>query len=121
MVSPPSYPVILTKPFKEFRRVLMTLALRELERYRPNGTLARRVVGVLVAWNGDPSDSRWSGVPVLTHTSFWNRYRTAKNIGKGEAMRDVIEMIVEHTKAPLEDMPQLADSPLILIGHSMGR
>ena len=106
--------------FKEFRRILMTLALRELERNGPNGSLARRVVGVYLAWNGDPPGSWLSGVPVLTHTSFWNRYRTAKKIGGAEAIRDVIGTIVERTKAPLENRPQVADSPLILIGHSMG-
>ncbi len=106
--------------FREFRRILMTLALRELERYGPNGTLARRVVGVYVAWNGDPLGSWRSGVPVLTHTTFWDRYRTAKRIGGGELVRDAIGKIVEHTKAPLADRPQMADSPLILIGHSMG-
>jgi hypothetical protein len=106
--------------FREFRRILMTLALRELERWGPNGTLARRVVGVYVSWNGDPHGWPLSRVPVLTHLTFWNRYGIARSVGAGQAMRDAIASIVSRTKAPLQDKPLLAESPLILIGHSMG-
>jgi hypothetical protein len=107
--------------FLAFRDVLMGLALREAERYAP-GPLGRRVVGVYLGWNGDPASSWMRDTRWLTHLSFWDRYRTAKKIGDGEAIRDTIRILVARTKDPVELSPgQLEpESPLILVGHSMG-
>ena len=108
--------------FKAFRKVLGALMLREAERYhgRPNGG-GRRLVGIYLAWNGDPA-MRWlARTPALTHASFWNRYRVASRIGAGSALRDALRLVVAATKGPLSpgggDVPE---SPLVLIGHSMG-
>jgi pimeloyl-ACP methyl ester carboxylesterase len=111
--------------FKGFRQVLASLALREAERTgvleAESGAqplLGRRVVGVYLGWSGDPECSwlpRW-----LTHASFWERYKVAETIGGGHDMSKAIRKIVASTKDPLGSVPERPESPLILIGHSMG-
>ena len=109
--------------FHSFRLVLESLALRELE--RPHW---RRVVGICLAWNGDPVDGfrgALSGLPMLTHSTFWNRYPVAQRIGAGTAFQDTLRGIIGATKEPIpvaESQPSALrpDSPLIMIGHSMG-
>jgi hypothetical protein len=59
--------------FMQFRRILMSLALREAERYGIGGIPAgRRVVGVYLGWNGDPQSGfyAWIAKHVHTITSF---------------------------------------------------
>lgn len=109
------------KHFAEFRRILMSLTLREAERYHPEPS-GRRVVGIYLAWQGDPPsgfaalNDTW-----LTHLSFFGRYRTAKKIGDGNAFGMTIKEIVERTKGPPPSaMPQQPESPLTFLGHSMG-
>ena len=111
--------------FREFRNVLAGLALREAERYlRPEegGEIeirgGRRVVGIYLGWNGDPANS-WRVNTLLNHTTFWGRYDVAKKIGAGNDLRAAVRQIVASTKDPL-DGQQTPESPLILIGHSMG-
>jgi hypothetical protein len=109
--------------FRAFRDVLFAITRREAERYFPTPA-GRRVVGIYIGWNGDPSDSWLTNAGPLTHLSFWNRYSTAKRIGDGSALRDTIRTIVARTKdrLPSETTPPAPppESPLILIGHSMG-
>ena len=102
--------------FKAFREVLRSLSLREAERYLPEPG-GRRVIGVYFGWNGDPAGSRLRSTRWLTHSSFWNRYRTAKRIADSEDIRNGLQAIVAATKDPIEARPE---SPLIMIGHSMG-
>src|SRR5437868_3968686 len=65
-------------------RVLRSLTLRKAERYFTDpASGGRRVVGVYIGRNGDPT-CRWTNAGALTHVSFWNRYRAAKQIGDGE-------------------------------------
>ena len=45
--------------FRQFRRVLMGVAVREAERYLKAEEGARRVVGIYLGWNGDPTS--WFG------------------------------------------------------------
>jgi hypothetical protein len=108
--------------FAAFRKVLMSLALREAERYRPEGPIGRRVVGVYLAWQGDPTS--WFGLlreTWLTHFTFFGRYGTAKRIGSGDALRMTIREIVDCTKGPPpRETPDQPESPLTLVGHSMG-
>jgi hypothetical protein len=112
--------------FHAFRLVLESLALREAERYSDDGKEAgRRVVGIYVAWNGDPEASWISGIPVLTHGTFWNRYAVAEKIGGSMQFQESIRKIVNSTKGPITDSEeQLSafrpESPLVIIGHSMG-
>jgi hypothetical protein len=109
--------------FHSFRLVLESLALRELE--RPHW---RRVVGVYIAWNGDPVGGLrgvLSHVPWLKHNSFNDRYRVAQRIGAGDGFQDALCKIIRTTKEPLavpasERSEFEPDSPLIMIGHSMG-
>jgi hypothetical protein len=106
--------------FRQFRRILMGLAVRESERYLENNTRGRRVIGVYLGWNGDPTS--WIGAWLsrtdhLTHLSFYNRYREAEAVGGGRDLREVIRTIVEATKKPITGKPE---SPLVLSGHSMG-
>lgn len=103
--------------FEGFRRVLASLALRESERVAKT-PFGRRVVGVYLAWRGDPAclSARWCK-PWLTSLAFFNRYNTAKRIGDGGALRATIRAIVKCTKDRGQGRPE---SPLALIGHSMG-
>jgi pimeloyl-ACP methyl ester carboxylesterase len=106
--------------FRAFRNVLASLTLRESERYDTSGSRGRRVVGIYLAWNGDPAGSWLSWLrrtKWLTHLSFRDRYRTAKRIGENQDILDVFRSIVTATKTPMDQKPE---SPLILIGHSMG-
>ena len=107
--------------FRQFRRVLMGLAVRESERYLPSGEpAARRVVGIYLGWNGDPTSwfGKWlSGTDYATHLSFYNRYKEAEAVGGGGAIREAIRKIIDATKEPKTNEPE---SPLILVGHSMG-
>lgn len=109
--------------FHAFRLLLESLALRELE--RPHW---RRVVGVYVGWNGDPEEGvlrHLSRAGPLTHGTFWDRYSVAERIGAGAAFQDALRTIITTTKEPLPAMagqptPSAAESPLVMIGHSMG-
>jgi hypothetical protein len=109
--------------FHSFRLLLESLALRERE--RPHW---RRVVGVYIGWNGDPVEGtlrHLSGAGILTHGSFWNRYPVAERIGACAAFQETLRTIITTTKEPLQAMPgepapSAAESPLIMIGHSMG-
>jgi hypothetical protein len=112
--------------FRAFRKILSALMLREAERYfgGPHGG-GRRVVGIYLGWNGDPARRWLARAPYLTHASFWNRYRFARRIGAGRALRDALRLVVTATKGPLSPgsgaaSVNLPESPLVLIGHSMG-
>ncbi len=97
--------------FAGFRKILMGLTLREAERHGPDGPAGRRVVGVYLAWQGDPASFGLLRKTWLTVLSFLNRYYTAKRIGDGDALRMTISEIVDCTKAPApREMPH----------HSMG-
>jgi hypothetical protein len=98
--------------FVAFRELLMGLTLREAERYGA-GPCGRRVIGVYVGWNGDPSS--WIGP---TETSFWDRLAVAGAVGDG-ALRYALRELVRATKDPaVADAPH--ESPFVLVGHSMG-
>lgn len=109
--------------FHSFRLLLESLAIREME--RPNW---RRVVGVCLGWNGDPVGGALGAigsVPYLTHGTFWDRYPVADRIGAGSAFRDVLRQIIGTTKDPIASgggAPTISrpESPLVMIGHSMG-
>jgi hypothetical protein len=102
--------------FAEFRRVLMTLALREAERYVP-GPAGRRVVGVYIGWNGDPTKGMLSHMNEIL--SFWNRYKVATRIAQSSNIRQALGAVIDQTKETL-DSKVTAQSPLVMIGHSMG-
>lgn len=106
--------------FHAFRLVLESLALRETERYSPAGAGGRRVVGIYVGWNGDPESSWVSGVPVLTHSTFWNRYPVAQAIGSASPFREAVRRVVAATKEAKPVPAEQPESPLVMIGHSMG-
>jgi hypothetical protein len=106
------------KHFAAFRQVLKALTLREAERYDATGPKGRCIVGIYVGWNGDPPGSLLPSLGFLTHASFWDRGKTAETIGGGADLRDAMAKIFTATKAPNQDIA--TESPLILIGHSMG-
>ena len=111
--------------FHAFRLVLESLALREAERYFDGREAGRRVVGIYLAWNGDPEDSWISGIPALTYGTFWNCYDVAEKIGGSTQFQELIRRIVTSTKGPTTDSeeqlsPFGPESPLVTIGHSMG-
>lgn len=110
--------------FQGFRSILASFALREAERYTGGVGAGRRVVGVFFGWHGDPVASRLPHTSWLRHLSFRNRYQTARKIGNGKYIREAIFTIVASTKEPIEphlpSFGQRPESPLILIGHSMG-
>ena len=99
--------------FSEFRRILMSLALREAERYAPKGAGGRRVVGIYFGWNGDPeAGPSWP--------SFQKRSRVAVDIAKSTEIRQALTSIIDATKRRLASTRTHEESPLIMIGHSMG-
>jgi len=102
--------------------VLKGLTLREAERVLPAGVYGgRRVIGIYIGWSGDPPDSRLQRIPWLTNLSYYNRTRTAGQIGSTPPIEKAIEEIVLATKRLLEgDLMARPESPLIMIGHSMG-
>ena len=107
--------------FKGFRKLLTMLTLREAERYTNAGEgIGRRVVGILLGWQGDPVWWPWSWLRrtrVSAHFSFKGRYDVAQTIGEREPIRETIRNIVSRTKEP---RPHRPESPLVLSGHSMG-
>lgn len=109
--------------FVSFRGLLSSLCLREAERYDdfPRG---RRVIGIYLAWDGDPDDSWLAEIPFLKHLTFWDRYETASNVGSGGALYKIVYSLILATKSPLqaitEEHNKHAISPLILVGQSMG-
>lgn len=102
--------------FAAFRRILMSLALREAERYTPQAA-GRRVVGVYFGWNGDPKE----GVlyRINENLAFLNRYKVAVRIAERPNIRHALASIIDRTKATLEST-STPESPLVMIGHSMG-
>jgi hypothetical protein len=100
--------------FKAFRRVMMSLVLREAERNQS----ARRVIGVYLGWRGKASEGLLSSIS--DYLTFWSRLNTATRIGNGEAIKNTIRGIVETTKGKLSGEFEAPDSPLIFAGHSMG-
>src|SRR5439155_11564055 len=89
--------------FHGFREVLKALTLREAERYLSSGSYGgRRVIGIYIGWSGDPPDSRLKRIPVLTDLSFYERMRTAGEIGSAPPIEKAIQEIVLATKRPLD-------------------
>jgi hypothetical protein len=111
------------KHFHFFRLALESLALREVERQHIDGGYSgRRVVGIYIAWNGDPG-SLGSKIPLWTETFFWNRYKVAEDIGGSIQLQETIRSIIDNTKVAVPaDRPGdcRPESPLVMIGHSMG-
>lgn len=109
--------------FVSFRKLLVSLCLREAERYDPNPR-GRRVIGIYLAWDGDPDESWLTEIPFLTHLTFWNRYKTASKLGSSADLYEIVHSLIQVTKSPLEESFNTANehiiSPLILAGHSMG-
>jgi pimeloyl-ACP methyl ester carboxylesterase len=106
--------------FHGFRVMLQSLAYRELERpsAADGSPTGRRIVGIYLTWNGVPQ-SGVRGVlaklPGADQTSFRNRYAVAERIGEADDFRESLRRIVssvKHDPGP--------ESPLVLIGHSMG-
>jgi hypothetical protein len=110
--------------FVSFRKLLASLCLREAERYDNSGPRGRRVIGIYLAWDGDPDDSWLAGIPYLTHLTFWDRYKAANRAGSGAALYEIICSLIRATKSPLKESINDTDEhvigPLILTGHSMG-
>lgn len=109
--------------FQSFRKLLASLCVREAERYDPD-LRGRRVIGVYLAWNGDPDDSWLTKIPYLTHLSFWNRYNTANKAGTGQDLYRIVQELIKAAKLPivneLSNADNITECPLILTGHSMG-
>ena len=98
-----------------FQRLLSALMFRETE------FLQRRVIGVYFGWNGQPSEGlkHWlSRIPLIKHTSFKDRYSVAGDIGDGEAVSSSLYHLTNASKDSIDYSGP--ESPLILIGHSMG-
>jgi pimeloyl-ACP methyl ester carboxylesterase len=95
-----------------FRRVLRALAVREME--RPD---SRRVIGVYLSWHGDPPGYWFRDTAVLTHLSFYNRYKVAERISQGNDLYEIVRSIIGRTK---ESPAGLVPGQVVLVGHSMG-
>lgn len=106
--------------FHGFRRILQNLTYREMERPSSASGLpaGRRVIGIYLTWNGDPQSGFLGAVARLPHgneASFWDRYGIAERIGAAHDLRETLRRIVIAVKHELGP-----ESPLVLIGHSMG-
>ncbi len=101
--------------FAEFRRVLLSLALREAERYDADGEAGRRVIGIYLGWPGKVNDESW-----LKHFSFWSKYDAARGIGEGSAIEETILRVIRATKGELQGGAWAVESPLTMMGHSNG-
>jgi hypothetical protein len=106
--------------FRGFRLILQHLTYREVERYSSadSSPTGRRIIGVYLSWNGDPQTGflgALAHLPRGSEASFWNRYAVADAIGAANDFRDALRRIVTAVKH--EPGPE---SPLVLIGHSMG-
>ena len=106
--------------FHGFRRILQNLTYREMERPSSASGLpaGRRVIGVYLTWNGDPQSGFLGAVARLprgSEASFWDRYGIAERIGAAYELRETLRRLVRAVK----DVPG-PESPLVLIGHSMG-
>ena len=122
--------------FHQFRLLLESLALREAERYlqdpEPSATTekvspgGRRVIGIYIGWNGDPlSRAAINRIPLLNTLSFGNRYNTAATIAGSTDFHDMLRRLISSTKQPVasssdRDERPRSDSPVIIMGHSLG-
>ena len=59
-------------------------------------------------------------MPGLTHSTFWDRYPVAKRIGASGAFQDTLRSIITTTKEQIQAPQSQPESPLVMIGHSMG-
>lgn len=109
--------------FVSFRGLLASLCIRESERF-DGKYRGRRVIGIYLAWDGDPDDSWLAGIPFLTNLTFRNRYNTAVKLGSKSDLNEIILSLLDATKSPLKEKinntKEHIISPLIITGHSMG-
>lgn len=99
-----------------FRRLLKALMCRETE------FLQRRVIGVYLGWNGNPTDgvgSCLSRIPLVKHITFRNRYSAARDVGQGDALSCSLVHLTAACKEAISEKA-IPEAPLIMIGHSMG-
>ena len=98
-----------------FLRLLKALMCRETE------FLQRRVIGVYMGWNGDPTDGLggWlSRIPKVKHCTFRDRYSAAGDIGKGDALSCSLVHLTTACKEAIN--VSNPEAPLVMVGHSMG-
>ncbi len=106
--------------FVSFRKLLASLCLREAERNDSGGSRGRRIIGIYLAWNGEPRECWLSKIPILKHASFSNRYEVAEKIGSEADLCKIFHSLIHTTKSPLKEKNDNIISPLIFAGHSMG-
>jgi hypothetical protein len=117
-IQPLCYECNAFKGTHGFRLILQNLAYREIERYSNGSPTGRRIVGVYLTWNGDPQGGFYGALAHLprgSEASFWNRYGVAERVGAANDFRDALRRIVTAVK---HDPGH--ESPLVLLGHSMG-
>lgn len=97
---------------KEFRQLLAKLSQAE-----SHGDTQRKVLGVYIGWRGESIT-----IPVINHTTFWDRKNTAHKVGQQgvtEVLLKLEEMV--NVKAGMDAAkPQPLKSRLVTIGHSFG-
>lgn len=97
---------------KEFRQLLTKLSQAE-----SNGGTRRKVLGVYIGWRGESLT-----IPVIKHTTFWDRKNTAHKVGQ-QGVTEVLLRLEEmaNVKAGIDAAkPQPLKSRLVTIGHSFG-
>jgi hypothetical protein len=81
------------------------------------------VVGIYLGWNGDPKQGLISKltdyVSAAAYASFWERYKVATRIAEATSIRQTLSAVIDRTKEPLPT-GAIRESPLLLMGHSMG-
>jgi len=104
--------------FVSFRRLMASMAKREVERYDGGQHRARRVIGVYLGWEGASDNGLFSEIAHKTFVNYFRRDARARELAASEDFIDALEQLVQVTKDPANGAPD--NSPLILAGHSMG-
>jgi len=95
--------------------MLKLLDRMESRRAAKAGKLGRKTVGLYVGWRG-----ALNPVPGMRAVTFWNRKRTAHEVGRG-ALSEIllrVEQLVNETKR--SGITNRLPSRLVVIGHSFG-
>ncbi len=91
--------------------------LKKLAQVESRSEFSRKVLGVYIGWRGESIT-----IPVITHSTFWDRKNTAHNVG----LQGVTELLLRleeivNVKAAMDaSVPRPLNSRLVTIGHSFG-
>jgi hypothetical protein len=95
---------------KQFKDVLDQITQEE----KNNKNNSRKVAGVYLGWRGESIN-----IPLLRYITFWNRKKTAENIGRRGGVTEVL-LKLEKIRNTVRVRNKDLNHRLITIGHSFG-